>query len=165
MCQLFQIHSSKFKPDPSGNCSQASVVCITHCVFLLHVRKDTLYRLFALRVKPLAMLGLADALHKIHVFLPDVGCVYLLPLLIRAAFRLAGTVFTILRGAAVGTLSVLVGDRVSQYSALRAGIGIICGIVGVFPRFISVLLSVVSCIGKNGHLPVIQRLLAIHGVL
>ena len=107
------------------------MVCITHCVFLLRVRKDTLYCLLALRVKPLAQLGLADALHKIHVFLPDVDCVYLLPLLIRAAFSLAGTVFAIYRGAAVGTFSVLVGGRVFQYSALGAGIGIICGIIGV----------------------------------
>ena len=40
--QFFQIHGSIFKPDPSCDCGQASVVCITHCVFLFCIRKDTL---------------------------------------------------------------------------------------------------------------------------
>ena len=48
ICQLFQIHGSIFKPDPSRDCGQTSVVCITHGVFLFRVGKDPFNRLFAL---------------------------------------------------------------------------------------------------------------------
>ncbi len=34
ICQLFRVHGSEFKPDPSCDGGQASVVCITHRVFL-----------------------------------------------------------------------------------------------------------------------------------
>ena len=61
--QFFQIHGSIFKPDPSCDCGQASVVCITHCVFLFCIRKDTLNGLFALCINSFAQLRLADALH------------------------------------------------------------------------------------------------------
>ena len=43
-----QIHGSKFKPDPSGDGGQASVVCITHGVFLLRIRKDPFNGFFSL---------------------------------------------------------------------------------------------------------------------
>ena len=72
--QFFQIHGSIFKPDPSCDCGQASVVCITHCVFLFCIRKDTLNGLFALCINSFAQLRLADALHYIQILLPDVGC-------------------------------------------------------------------------------------------
>ena len=48
ICQLFQIHGSIFKPDPSCDCGQASVVCISHRVLFFCICKDTLNRLFAL---------------------------------------------------------------------------------------------------------------------
>lgn len=32
-CQFFQIHGSIFKPDPTGNSGQATVMCVTHGVF------------------------------------------------------------------------------------------------------------------------------------
>lgn len=35
-----RIHGSIFEPDPSCNCGQNSVVCISHGVFLLCIRKD-----------------------------------------------------------------------------------------------------------------------------
>lgn len=74
MGQLFQIHGSKLEPDPSGNCGQASVVCITHCVFLFRIRKDPFHGLFPLCIDLLALVGLPDALHNVQVFLLDVGC-------------------------------------------------------------------------------------------
>ena len=70
---FFQIHGSKFKPDPSRDGGQASVVCITHGVFLFCVRKDPLNGLLALCVNPLAQVGFSDALHNVQIFLPDVG--------------------------------------------------------------------------------------------
>ena len=54
VCQLFQVHGSQFKPDPSCDGGQASVVCITHCVFLFCIRKDTLNGLFALCINSFA---------------------------------------------------------------------------------------------------------------
>lgn len=39
--QLFHIHSNKFKLHPVGNLSQASVLCITHAVFLFGICKYT----------------------------------------------------------------------------------------------------------------------------
>jgi len=52
--QFFQIHGSKLEPDPSGNCGQASVVCITHGVFFFRIRKDPLNGFFSLGVNLLA---------------------------------------------------------------------------------------------------------------
>ena len=73
LSQLFQIHGSKFKPDPSGDGGQASVVCITHGVLLLRIREDPFNGLFSLCVNLFAQVGLSDALHNIQVFLPNVG--------------------------------------------------------------------------------------------
>ena len=48
ICQLFQIHGSIFKPDPSRDCGQTSVVCISHRVLFFCIRKNPFNRLFAL---------------------------------------------------------------------------------------------------------------------
>ena len=42
LCQLFQIHGSIFKPHPSRNPGQTSVVCVTHGVFLFCICKNPL---------------------------------------------------------------------------------------------------------------------------
>ena len=42
ICQPFQVHGRKFKPDPLRDGGQAPVVGITHGVFLLRIRKDPL---------------------------------------------------------------------------------------------------------------------------
>ena len=74
MGQFFQIHGSIFQPDPSCNCGQASVMCITHRVLLFRVRKDPLNGFFALRINLFAHFCLPDALYDIQILLPDVGC-------------------------------------------------------------------------------------------
>ena len=51
-----QIHGSKLKPDPSGDGGQASVVCITHGVFLLRIRKNPFNGLISLCINPLAQM-------------------------------------------------------------------------------------------------------------
>ena len=58
-----QIHGSKFKPDPSGDGGQASVMCITHGVFLLRIRKDSFNGFFSLRINLLAQVGLSVPVH------------------------------------------------------------------------------------------------------
>ena len=83
ICQLFQVHGSQFKPDPSCDGGQASVVCIPHRVFLLRVRKNPFNRLLALRIKLFRTLRFPYLLHQIQILLPDMCGVYLLPLFIR----------------------------------------------------------------------------------
>ena len=40
-CQLFQVHGSKLKLHPVCHLCEASVLCITHCVFFFCICKDT----------------------------------------------------------------------------------------------------------------------------
>ena len=54
--QLFQVHGNIFKPDPSGDGGQASVMCITHGVFLFCIRKNPLNGFFSLGVNSFAPL-------------------------------------------------------------------------------------------------------------
>ena len=82
------------------------MVCITHCVFLLRIRKDPLNGFLSLGVNPLAQVGLSDALHNIQVFLPDVGGEYLLSFLIRLTVGFGWAVDAVFRSAAVDSFSI-----------------------------------------------------------
>ena len=75
ICQFFQIHGSIFKPDPSCDCGQASVVCISHCVLFFCIYKDTLNRLFALCINIFCTLCLSYLLYQIQILLPNMSCV------------------------------------------------------------------------------------------
>ena len=86
ICQLFQVHGSEFKPDPSCDGGQASVVCITHRVFLLRVCKDPFNGFFALRINLLRTFRFAYLFNRIQILLPDMCGVYLLPFFIRTTF-------------------------------------------------------------------------------
>ena len=108
ICRLFQVHGSKFKPDPSGDGGQASVICITHRVFLLRSRKDPFEGFFSLSINLLAQVGLSDALHSVQVFLPDVGCEYLLPFFICLAVGFGWAVDAVVGGAAVDSFPISV---------------------------------------------------------
>ena len=54
-CQLFQVHGSKLKLHPVCHLGQASVLRITHRVFLFGVRKDPFNGLFTFPVKLLVL--------------------------------------------------------------------------------------------------------------
>ena len=54
--QLFQVHGSILKPDPSCHCGQNSMVRISHGVLFLCVGKDTLNGFFSLCVEPFSKL-------------------------------------------------------------------------------------------------------------
>ena len=101
ICQFFQIHGSIFKPDPSCDCSQTSVVCISHRVLLFRIRENTLYRFFALCINFLRALRFPYLFHQVQILLPDVRCEYFLPLFIRSALCFAGTVYTVFGCCAV----------------------------------------------------------------
>ena len=113
ICQLFQIHGSIFKPDPSRDCGQASVVCISHCVLLFCIRKDTLNRFFALCINFLCTLCLSYLFYQIQILLPNVSCVYLLPLFIRSTLCLTRTICAIPGRAAVCSFAIPVCSGMS----------------------------------------------------
>ena len=126
ICQLFQIHGSIFEPDPSRDCGQASVMCMSHRVFLLSHRVD---RFPSLRLSKL--------LHNIQVLLPDMCGQRLLPLLIGAAFCPAWAVPASGRGTSVYAFSVSVRGRMPQAFPSGADIGVVYRVIGIVPRLIS----------------------------
>ena len=132
--QFFQIHGSKFEPDPSSDCGQASVMCITHRVFLFRICKDTFDGLFPLGVDRLAQVGLSDALYDIQVSLPDVGREYLLPFLICLTVRSGWAADTVFWGATVGPFSFPVCCGMAKFLAAGAGEHIFCGVIFGSPR-------------------------------
>ena len=60
---FLEIHGSKFKPDPSCDSGQASVVCITHRVSFLRVHKDPFDRFLALCVNFFRTIRFSYLLH------------------------------------------------------------------------------------------------------
>ena len=74
------------------------MVCITHGVFLFCIRKDPFNGLFSLCINLFAQVGLSDTLHNVQVFLPDVGCEYLLPFLVRLTAGFEWAVDAVLGG-------------------------------------------------------------------
>ena len=159
ICQFFQVHGSVFKPDPSRDCGQASVVCISHGVLLFRIRKDTLNRLFALCIDFLCTLRLSDLLYQIQVLLPNVGCEYFLPLFIGSASCSAGAVPAFLRSASVRPLAVPVCGSVPQHFVMWTNKTVCHWVISIIPGFIAFLVSFISCIGQNPEFPVIHRFL------
>ena len=90
---LFEIHGSIFKPHPSRNPGQPSVVRIPHGVLFFCISKNTLYGLFSHGIEFLATFGFSQMFDQIEIFLPDMSCEYPLSALICATNSSAGTVF------------------------------------------------------------------------
>ena len=70
-CQLFQVHGSKLKLHPVCHLCEASVLCITHCVFFFCICKNTFNRLFAFSVKLLARWRISGVICQFLIVLPD----------------------------------------------------------------------------------------------
>ena len=113
ICQLFQVHGSKFKPGPSCDGGQASVVCITHRVFLFRVCKDPFNGFFALRINLLRTFRFAYLFNQIQILLPDMRGVYLLPFFIRTTFSFARAISALRRCTSVRSFAPSVGSGVS----------------------------------------------------
>ena len=73
-CILFEIHGSKFKPDPFSNLGQASVVSKPHSVFFLGIGKDTLNRFFSPVIQSLHTVGMPYVFNLFKIVEPDVLC-------------------------------------------------------------------------------------------
>ena len=160
VCQLFQIHGSKLKPDPSCYGGQASVMRITHGVFLFCIRKDPFYRFLALCVNVFGTLCFSYLFRYVQILLPDMRRIYLLPILLCSAFCLMWAASALTRCTAVCPLPVTVRRCVPQYSSVRARVGILCRIVHIFPGLVFILAAFISCIRQYRYFPVIQRLLS-----
>ena len=82
-CEFFQIHCSKFKPDPILYCCQASVWSISHCVLFFCIRNYSLNFFFSFLVQFFVLGCITSVLCKLYVFLPDVsGYCFLTPLIL-----------------------------------------------------------------------------------
>ena len=106
ICQLFQIHGSIFKPDPSRDCGQASMVCISHRMLLFCIRKDTFNRFFALCINSLSTLCLSYLFYQIQILLPNMSCEYLLSLFVSSTLCFTRTICAILGCAAVCSFAI-----------------------------------------------------------
>ena len=155
-CQFFQIHGSKLKLDPSGDCGQASVVRITHCVLFFCVSKHSLNGLLAHRVNAFRIFCFSDTLHSIQIGLPDVSGQEFLTFLICPTFRFAGAFAAVLWSAAVDSFSILVRSGVPEFCSLWAEISVLFGQVSIFPGTVGVFRSLVSGIRQNRNNPVIN---------
>ena len=90
---LFEIHGNIFKPRPSRNPGQTSVVCLTHGVLSFCIGKNTLYGLFSYVIELLATFDFSQFFDQIEIFLPDMSCAYPLSAFICATSSFVGTVF------------------------------------------------------------------------
>ena len=64
---LFEIHGSIFKPHPSRNPGQTSVVRIPHGVLFFCISKNTLYGLFSHGIEFLATFGFSQMFDQIEM--------------------------------------------------------------------------------------------------
>ncbi len=85
LCQLFEVHSSKFKPHPVGDLGQTTVKGIAQGMFFLRVGRDPFNGFFAFGVKVLVFRGVSGVIGQFLIVLPDMALDSL-----HAAFR-AGT--------------------------------------------------------------------------
>ena len=71
-CEFFQIHGSKFKPDPILNCCQASVRSITHSMLFFRVGKYSFYLFFPQPVQFRVFRCMTEILGKLYIVVPNV---------------------------------------------------------------------------------------------
>ena len=135
--ELFKVHGSKLKRDPSGNPGQASMMCITHRVFFFRIGKDALNGLLTHGIQVFTQLGFTQLLRQIHGLLPDVTIHHLLPFGTGSALLPAGTVPADLRGTAVNPFAVFAGGGVPEHLPLWAVKTVVCFLIGKIPGHIS----------------------------
>ena len=164
-CQFFEIHGSKFKPHPACNPGQTSVVCITHGVFFLCIRKGTFNRLFSFGVNLLPHICFSDLLCQIQIFLPDVCLQNLLSFCVCSTLPATWTSPAFFGCASVYSFSFFGRCGVTKRFPLGAGKGVRGWIISVIPGAVSVFSAGSARIGKNGNSVVIQNLLYNPGCL
>jgi len=105
-CQLFQTHGNIFKPHPTCDLGQTSMMRLTHRVFFFCVGKDTLDRSFAHGVDFFPSICSPKLLYKVQILLPDVGVRSVWPFF-RSAHEFKGAVLAAPGVAAVSSFSPL----------------------------------------------------------
>ena len=131
---LFEIHGSIFKPHPSRNPGQTSVVRITHGVLFFCIGKNTLYGLFSHGIEFLAPFGFSQLFDQIEIFLPDMCCEHPLPTFICATNSSAGTVFADFGRTAVSQFPFFACGRMPQFMSSGTGKTVCCCKVSKIPR-------------------------------
>ena len=131
------------------------MVCITHGVFLFCIRKDPFNGLFSLCINLFAQVGLSDTLHNVQVFLPDVGCEYLLPFLVRLTAGFEWAVDAVLGGAAVDPFPIPVCCGMAKLLTAGTEKHILYRVILVVPGAVSFFAAFVSRIRENRNLSIV----------
>ena len=154
-CQFFEVHGSKFKLHPVRYLSQASVLCITHSVFLFCVRKDPFNRFFALLIQIAVLRRIPGIIRQIFVVLPDMPLYRFCAVFGMCTQSPRGTIGADFRIAFVLAAAIPVCCAVVQDLVFRADHAVIEFIINVFPPFVSALHGLRPFVGcrKNPLVP------------
>ena len=111
---LFEIHSSKFKPDPISDTSQATNICKSHRMLFFGVSKHTFNGFFTAFVKSFQLWRMPVILCLFKIFKPEMFGYQLSKCLVFSAFVKRGTVFAKTGVALVFTVAVTIGGGIIQ---------------------------------------------------
>ena len=142
-CKLFQIHGSKNKLHPVCDLSQASEAGITHCVFLLGIRKDTFNGFFSCLVHPLVDRSVPSIVSHFLVFLPDMPGNCFNAVFVIGAKVSCWAITADLWIAFIFPVAIPVGGTVVQNLVLRADDAVEMLVINVLPPLVPAL----HCLG------------------
>jgi len=139
LCQFFQIHAGKRKPDFHFHPGFSYHLCIAESVVFFCCSEEALYGLFPLRIHFLHPNRMPDILTLFHVRLPDMPGHYLHMIPAFCALLQIWTSFTDHSAALVFPVSGTVRRMISQHLIVRAYIAVkifIIHILGFFEKTI-----------------------------
>ena len=113
-CILFEIHSSKFKPDPISDTSQATKICKSHRMLFFGVSKHTFDGFLAVFVELFQLGRVSVILCLFEIIKPKMFCNELYKTLAFSAFAKGWAVFAEFGITLVFTVAVAVSCRIIQ---------------------------------------------------
>ena len=148
---FFEVHGSKFKPDPFADLGKASDEGVAHPVLLFRISETSLDRFFSLVIELSHSDCVPDVLDKLHVIHPDMlEDSFLMPLALRA-FHNIWTFFAYLRAAFKFFVSVSIRCGILQNLIFRADYTIIKRIINIFIRLEIAIFSIWALVWENGN--------------
>ena len=129
---VFQIHCSKFKPDPILNSRQAFNICVSHCVFFFRVCKHSFYCLTSQRIYLFSSRTVPYILRLFYVIRPNMFCYNLLMIFAFGAFISVLALLTIFRITFKFSVPVPVCCRIFQHLVVRTHYAIVVLIIYKF---------------------------------
>lgn len=137
--QLFQLHGNEIKLHPVCHLSQASVLCITHCMLFFGVCKNAFNGLSPPLVKIPVLWCAAGVIRQVLVILPDM-LLHRFDAALGMGTQLSGrTVGAYLRIALVFPVAVPVCSGIFEDLVFRANHAIIEFIIDILPPFVAAL--------------------------